>query len=67
MGHHLQPDPGVHHLVPGLGARPELNNIGFDLSKSQLYWLVAMPGLAGGTLRLVWMFLPPIMGTRKLV
>jgi NNP family nitrate/nitrite transporter-like MFS transporter len=26
-----------------------------------------MPGLAGGTLRLVWMFLPPIMGTRKLV
>jgi NNP family nitrate/nitrite transporter-like MFS transporter len=44
-----------------------LNYIGFNLSKSQLYWLVAMPGLAGGTLRLVWMFLPPIMGTRKLV
>lgn len=46
---------------------PKLNNIGFDLSKSQLYWLVAMPGLAGGTLRLIWTFLPPIMGTRKLV
>jgi NNP family nitrate/nitrite transporter-like MFS transporter len=46
---------------------PKLNNIGFDLSKSQLYWLAAMPGLAGGTLRLIWTFLPPLMGTRKLV
>ena len=46
---------------------PKLNSIGFDLSESQLYWLIAMPGLAGGTLRLVWTFLPPIMGTRKLV
>ena len=46
---------------------PKLNNIGFDLSKGQLYWLVAIPGLAGGTLRLIWTFLPPIMGTRKLV
>lgn len=45
----------------------QLNYIGFDLSTSQLYWLAAMPGLAGGSLRLVWMFLPPIMGTRKLV
>ena len=26
-----------------------------------------MPGLAGGTLRLIWTFLPPIVGTRKLV
>ena len=46
---------------------PVLNNIGFDLSTSQLYWLTAMPGLAGGSLRLVWMFLPPVIGTRKLV
>ena len=46
---------------------PILNNIGFDLSTSQLYWLTAMPGLAGGSLRLVWMFLPPVIGTRKLV
>ncbi|MDZ7577010.1 MAG: MFS transporter [Candidatus Nanopelagicales bacterium] len=46
---------------------PKLNNIGFSLSKEQLYWLIAMPGLAGGTLRLIWTFLPPIMGTRKLV
>ena len=46
---------------------PKLNSIGFDLSKEQLYWLAAMPGLSGGTLRLIWTFLPPIMGTRKLV
>lgn len=46
---------------------PKLTSLGFDLSKAQLYWLAAMPGLAGGTLRLIWTFLPPIMGTRKLV
>ena len=46
---------------------PKLNNLGFDLSKKELYWLAAMPGLAGGGLRLVWMFLPPIFGTRRLV
>ena len=28
---------------------PKLNSIGFDLSQAQLYWLIAMPGLAGGT------------------
>ena len=46
---------------------PKLTSIGFQLDKTQLYWLAAMPGLAGGTLRLIWTFLPPIMGTRKLV
>ncbi len=46
---------------------PTLTNLGFKLDKNQLYWLVAMPGLAGGTMRLVWMWLPPVMGTRKLV
>jgi NNP family nitrate/nitrite transporter-like MFS transporter len=46
---------------------PILSNLGFDLTKNQLYWLAAMPGLAGGSLRLVWTFLPPILGTRKLV
>ncbi|MDJ0338476.1 MFS transporter [Cryobacterium sp. PH31-O1] len=46
---------------------PRLNDIGFDLSIGQLYWLVALPGLAGGLLRLVFMFLPPILGTRILV
>ena len=46
---------------------PRLNDIGYGLTKEQLYWLVAVPGLAGGSLRLVFMFLPPVMGTRTLV
>jgi NNP family nitrate/nitrite transporter-like MFS transporter len=44
-----------------------LPNVGFQLSTSQLFWLAAMPGLAGGTLRIIWTFLPPILGTRHLV
>jgi len=46
---------------------PRLNDIGYTLAPGQLYWLVAIPGLAGGLLRLVFMFLPPILGTRTLV
>jgi len=37
------------------------------ITQSQAYWLAAMPGLAGGSLRLLWMFLPPILGTRRMV
>jgi NNP family nitrate/nitrite transporter-like MFS transporter len=44
-----------------------LPNIGFDFTEKQLFWLAAMPGLAGGTLRLVHMFLIPIFGTRKVI
>ncbi len=44
-----------------------LEKAGFDLSKGQLYWLVAMPGLAGGTFRLMHMFLVPVFGTRHVV
>jgi MFS transporter, NNP family, nitrate/nitrite transporter len=46
---------------------PKLNAIGFALTRSQLYWLTAIPGLSGGLFRLLYMFLPPILGTRKLV
>ena len=46
---------------------PKLTLLGFDLDKSQLYWLTALPGLAAGILRLIYMFLPPLIGTRKLV
>ncbi|MCV0022164.1 MFS transporter, partial [Mobiluncus curtisii] len=46
---------------------PKLNEIGFGLSKAQLYWLAAMPGLSGGLIRFVYTFLPPVIGTRKLV
>lgn len=45
----------------------KLPGIGFQFSTNQLFWLTAMPGLAGGTLRIIWTFLPPIMGTRNLV
>lgn len=46
---------------------PKLNAIGFDLSKAQLYWLAALPGLSAGIFRLIYMVLPPMIGTRKLV
>ena len=44
-----------------------LPGIGFKFDDGQLFWLAAMPGLAGGTLRLIHMFLIPIFGTRKVI
>jgi MFS transporter, NNP family, nitrate/nitrite transporter len=44
-----------------------LPQAGFQFSPSQLFWLAAMPGLAGGSLRLVHMFLTPMFGTRHVV
>jgi NNP family nitrate/nitrite transporter-like MFS transporter len=44
-----------------------LPQIGFKFDASQLFWLAAMPGLAGGSLRLVHMFLTPMYGTRHVV
>ena len=55
----------VWYLVSAIA--PRLNVIGYDLTQAELYWLVAVPGLAGGTMRLIYMFLPPIVGTRTLV
>lgn len=52
-------------LVSALVVR--LPQIGFQFTGGQLFWLAAMPGLAGGTLRLVHMFLVPIWGTRHVV
>ena len=46
---------------------PKLNALGYEFTKSQLYWMAAMPGLAAGLMRLCWMVLPPILGTRKMV
>ncbi|MGV8844850.1 MFS transporter [Tessaracoccus sp.] len=46
---------------------PQLNAIGYEFTKSQLYWMASMPGLAAGLLRLLWMVVPPILGTRKMV
>jgi len=52
-------------LVSALVVR--LPQIGFRFTPTQLFWLAAMPGLAGGTLRLVHMFLTPMFGTRAVV
>jgi NNP family nitrate/nitrite transporter-like MFS transporter len=41
--------------------------LGFNLTNSQLFWLAAMPGLAGGTLRIIHAFLIPLYGTRHVV
>src|SRR5690606_24761811 len=41
----------VWYLVSAIA--PRLNDIGFDLTKAELYWLVAVPGLAGGSMRLM--------------
>ena len=46
---------------------PKLTALGYELSKTQLYWMAAMPGLSAGLFRLVWMTFPPILGTRKMV
>lgn len=44
-----------------------LPNVGFKFDTGQLFWLAAMPGLAGGTLRLLHTFLVPIFGTRAVI
>ncbi len=38
---------------------------GFDYTTNQLFWLTALPGLAGATLRLFCAFMVPIFGGRK--
>lgn len=45
----------------------KLPGIGFSFTTDQLFWLAAMPGLAGGTLRIVHTFLIPLYGTRHTV
>ncbi|PKQ26925.1 MAG: MFS transporter [Actinobacteria bacterium HGW-Actinobacteria-4] len=55
----------VWYMVSAIA--PRLNEVGFDLTQPQLYWLVAVTGLAGGSMRLIYMFLPPVVGTRTLV
>jgi MFS transporter, NNP family, nitrate/nitrite transporter len=44
-----------------------LPQIGFQYDTMQLFWLAAMPGLAGGTLRVLHMFLVPMFGTRHVI
>lgn len=44
-----------------------LPGIGFPFTSTQLFWLAAMPGLAGGTLRILHAFLVPLYGTRHVL
>lgn len=45
----------------------KLPGIGFKFNQDQLFWLAAMPGLAGGLLRIIHTFLLPIYGTRHVI
>jgi NNP family nitrate/nitrite transporter-like MFS transporter len=42
-----------------------LPNIGFRYTTDQLFWLAALPGLSGATLRIFYSFMVPIFGGRK--
>jgi NNP family nitrate/nitrite transporter-like MFS transporter len=44
-----------------------LPQIGFKFDTMELFWLAAMPGLAGGTLRIIHTFMIPIFGTRHVI
>lgn len=55
----------VWFLMSALVVR--LPNIGFKYTEMQLFWLAAMPGLAGGTFRIIHTFLIPMFGTRHVI
>jgi NNP family nitrate/nitrite transporter-like MFS transporter len=55
----------VWFMVSALVVR--LPGAGFKLTPGELFWLAAMPGLAGGTLRIIHTFLVPLYGTRNVV
>jgi NNP family nitrate/nitrite transporter-like MFS transporter len=42
-----------------------LPNLGFQYTTDQLFWLAALPGLSGATLRIFYSFMVPIFGGRK--
>ena len=42
-----------------------LPEIGFDFDDGQLFWLAALPGLTGATLRIFYSFMVPIFGGRR--
>jgi len=43
----------------------KLPAIGFTYSTNQLFWLAALPGLSGATLRIFYSFMVPIFGGRR--
>ncbi len=42
----------------------KLPAVGFNYSTNQLFWLAALPGLSGATLRIFYAFMVPILGGR---
>jgi MFS transporter, NNP family, nitrate/nitrite transporter len=42
----------------------KLPAVGFNYTTDQLFWLAALPGLSGATLRIFYSFMPPIFGGR---
>jgi len=42
----------------------KLPTVGFDYGTNELFWLAALPGLSGATLRIFYSFMVPIMGGR---
>lgn len=42
-----------------------LPSVGFKFDTNQLFWLAALPGLSGATLRMFYSFMVPIVGGRK--
>lgn len=43
----------------------KLPRIGFTFTTEQLFWLTALPGLSGATLRIFYSFMVPIFGGRR--
>ncbi|WP_301280839.1 MFS transporter [Halomonas sp. PR-M31] len=43
----------------------KLPQVGFEYSSNQLFWLAALPGLSGATLRIFYSFMVPIFGGRR--
>ena len=42
----------------------KLPSVGFNFTNDQLFWLAALPGLSGATLRIFYSFMPAIFGGR---
>ena len=42
----------------------KLPQVGFDYTTDQLFWLAALPGLSGATLRIFYSFMVPVFGGR---
>lgn len=62
----------VPALMPGFVVRQvwsvtvvKLGDVGFDYAKSQPFWLTAVPGITGGTFRILYTFIGPIFGERR--